>query len=83
MLRKIGRRLTYANLLAVTTAVAVAVAGCGGRGDTADKASTSPVSTTSRDLQAACERGLEKLRREHPGAYVGACNSGTGTLPVP
>ena len=56
MLRKIGRRLTYANLLAVTTAVAVAVAGCGGRGDTADKASTSPVSTTSRDLQAAWQR---------------------------
>lgn len=81
MLRKIGRRLTYANLLAVTTAVAVA--GCGGGGDTADKASTSPASTTSRDAQAACERGLEKLRREHPGAYVGACNSGTGTLTVP
>jgi hypothetical protein len=30
-----------------------------------------------------CEQAAQQLRAEHPGAYVGACHSGYGTITIP
>jgi hypothetical protein len=30
-----------------------------------------------------CEQAAQQLRAKHPGAFVGACNHGESTLPVP
>jgi hypothetical protein len=30
-----------------------------------------------------CEQAVQQLRAKHPDAYIGGCNSGEGTLPVP
>jgi hypothetical protein len=30
-----------------------------------------------------CEQAAQQLRAKHPGAFVGGCNSGESTLPVP
>jgi hypothetical protein len=30
-----------------------------------------------------CEQAAQQLRAKHPDAYIGACNHGEGTLPVP
>jgi hypothetical protein len=30
-----------------------------------------------------CEQAAQQLRAEHPGVFVGGCNHGESTLPVP
>jgi hypothetical protein len=30
-----------------------------------------------------CEQAAQQLRAKHPGAFVGGCNHGESTLPVP
>lgn len=66
-------------LLAVLAAAAVA--GCGSTD--APHAGSAPRATIPHEVREACARQMEALRRRHPGAYLGACNYGTGTLMVP
>jgi hypothetical protein len=42
-----------------------------------------PASQVGQTPDQLCEQAAQQLHAKHPGVYVGECNHGESTLPVP
>ena len=77
------------NRIAIATS-AVAALGVGvAVGSTHQDHGSGPAPVATAASQSAqtpeqlCKQAAQQLRAKHPEVYVGACNSGEATLPVP